>query len=227
MSRKQNGSVLETPVTSQTHRAALAQALKATASKVPKQVVRVPAIDVRTMTIRLTGDTPLLCNKFSTKAKTQISDKQQKKAKQARAAKNPEECFRDSLYPMPGKKGKYGFPASGFKKSAVDSCSFVEGIFKSVAKGAFHVVGNLIEIEGPKPEMQEDIVRIGPVGRKVADIRYRGVFKDWSVRLLIRYNANVISPEQIVNLFNVAGFSVGVGEWRPQRDGSNGTFHVV
>jgi hypothetical protein len=29
-----------------------------------------------------------------------------------------------------------------------------------------------------------------------------------------------------VNLFNVAGFAVGVGEWRPERDGSNGMFHV-
>lgn len=32
--------------------------------------------------------------------------------------------------------------------------------------------------------------------------------------------------EQIVNLFNVAGFACGVGEWRPSKDGSFGTFHV-
>jgi len=28
-------------------------------------------------------------------------------------------------------------------------------------------------------------------------------------------------------LFNVAGFAIGVGDWRPQKDGSNGMFRVV
>jgi hypothetical protein len=30
-----------------------------------------------------------------------------------------------------------------------------------------------------------------------------------------------------VNLFNTAGFAIGVGEWRPQRDGSYGMFHIA
>lgn len=59
-----------------------------------------------------------------------------------------------------------------------------------------------------------------------ADIRYRGEFPEWSTEITLRYNANVLSPEQVANLFNVAGFAVGVGEWRPQRDGSFGMFHV-
>jgi hypothetical protein len=60
-----------------------------------------------------------------------------------------------------------------------------------------------------------------------ADIRYRGEFKDWSCTLRLSYNANVLSPEQIVNLFNVAGYAIGVGEWRPARDGSFGRFRVA
>ena len=39
-------------------------------------------------------------------------------------------------------------------------------------------------------------------------------------------NVNVLSVEQIINLFNVAGFGIGVGEWRPEKDGSYGLFHV-
>ena len=60
-----------------------------------------------------------------------------------------------------------------------------------------------------------------------ADIRYRGEFKEWKASFILRYNANVIGPEQILNLFNTAGFAIGVGEWRPQRDGSFGMFHVA
>jgi hypothetical protein len=36
-----------------------------------------------------------------------------------------------------------------------------------------------------------------------------------------------MSAEQVLNLFNTAGFACGVGEWRPERDGSNGRFRVA
>ena len=59
------------------------------------------------------------------------------------------------------------------------------------------------------------------------DIRIRGEFPEWSTELTVRYNASTLQPEQIINLFNVAGFAIGVGEHRPQKDGSNGMFHVA
>jgi hypothetical protein len=43
----------------------------------------------------------------------------------------------------------------------------------------------------------------------------------------VRFNANVLSAAQIVNLFNTAGFGVGIGEWRPEKDGQFGMFHVA
>jgi hypothetical protein len=42
----------------------------------------------------------------------------------------------------------------------------------------------------------------------------------------VRYNRNVLSAEQIVSLFNTAGFAIGIGEWRPQKNGGFGMFHV-
>jgi hypothetical protein len=51
------------------------------------------------------------------------------------------------------------------------------------------------------------------VGMGTADIRYRGEFKTWSATVTVRYNARVLSADQVVNLFNTAGFAVGVGEW--------------
>ena len=41
------------------------------------------------------------------------------------------------------------------------------------------------------------------------------------------YTFSTLSPEQMLNLFETAGFAVGVGEWRPERDGRNGLFHVA
>jgi len=183
-------------------------------------IVQVPKIDVRTMQIRLVGDSPLICHAWSEKAKKQMLDKQMKKAKTAKEAKDPQRDYEDSLYKHPD--GGYGFPAVGFKSAAVSACRFADGMKMTEARGAFHVVGELVKIEG-EPSMREDMVKLQ---LSTADIRYRGQFYPWAATLTIAYNASVFSPEQIVNLMNLAGFGVGVGEWRPERDGSYGRFHV-
>lgn len=183
--------------------------------------IQIPKIDVRQMTITLIGDSPLICHRWSEKAKKQMLDKQMKKAKTAKEAKDPDADFKASLYGLPD--GGYGFPCVAFKSAAVGACRFSDGIKMTEARGAFHVVGELAKIDGT-PNMREDMVR---VGMGTADIRHRGEFKTWRVSLLISYNASVFSPEQIVNLLNLAGFGVGVGEWRPEKDGSYGRFHVM
>jgi hypothetical protein len=83
---------------------------------------------------------------------------------------------------------------------------------------------NLVRIIGPEPTMREDPVKIG---MGTSDLRYRGEFFPWAARLQVRFNANVLSPAQILNLINTAGFAVGVGEWRPERGGQSGLFHVA
>jgi len=64
------------------------------------------------------------------------------------------------------------------------------------------------------------------IGMGTTDIRYRAEFKEWSADVPIVFNEGVISLEQLVNLFKIAGFGVGVGEWRPERDGIHGTWDV-
>ena len=44
---------------------------------------------------------------------------------------------------------------------------------------------------------------------------------------MIRYDADKITPEQIANLLNHGGQTIGVGEWRPQKNGTLGMFHVA
>ena len=194
---------------------------KAPAAAEQEKVIELPKLNIQHMHITLVGDSSLICHAWSRKAKEQMLAKQMKKAKAAKEAKDPEQDFHDSLYPHP--EGGYGFPAVAFKSAAVDACSHVSGITKVEARGAFHIESDLVKIDGD-PTPREDMVRIA---MGTADIRYRGEFRDWRARIEIRFNANVLSPEQIVNLFNTAGFAIGVGEWRPQRDGSFGMFHVA
>lgn len=195
--------------------------------------VEIPEINLRTMKLTIVGDSSLIVHAWSEKAKKMILDKQMKKATTAKEAKDPWIDFCESLYWLDGMPDKpteediatarFGFPACGFKAAAVDA-GYQQGILakKTTARGAFHIIGDMVEIKGT-PTMREDMVRIG---MGTADIRYRGEFKEWTAELIIRYNPNVMSAEQIVNLINMGGFANGVGEWRPSKDGSFGTFHV-
>ena len=194
---------------------------KASVKSRPVQV-ELPRFDLRTMTVSLVGDAPLICHAWSTKAKKEMLDKHMKKAKASKSAKDPEQDMRDSLYPHP--EGGYGFPTIAFKSAAVDACSHVSGITKVEARGAFHIDGELVKLIAGEPTMREDMVR---VGMGVADIRFRGEFKQWACSFDVRFNAGVLSAEQIVHLFSVAGFGIGIGEWRPQRNGQYGLFHVA
>jgi len=184
--------------------------------------IDLPVLNIQRIEVTLIGDTPLIMHKWSEKAKKEMLDKQMKKAKQAKEAKDPKRDFEDSIYKLDG--GKYGFPVIAFKAAAVTACTSIGGITKVAARQAFHIDGEFAEIEGSEPRMREDMVR---VGMGTADIRFRGEFFPWFTTLSIAHNANVMSAEQILNMLNTAGFGVGIGEWRPEKDGQYGRFHVA
>lgn len=95
-------------------------------------------------------------------------------------------------------------------------------------RGAFFIesdFGDMVEIISDTPVMREDMVR---VGQGTADIRYRGEFRNWSATFRLKYNASGSFPlENIINALNAGGFVCGIGEWRPEKDGAFGTFHVA
>ena len=180
---------------------------------------------------KVKGISPLISHKWSEKAKKEMLDKQMKKAQTTRQAKNPQAEFESSLYLLSnGKhpKGPYGFPAVAFKAAAVRAAKQLDGMNMTDARGLFYIEpddGELVQIHTPEPpEMREDMVRLNG---KSADIRYRGSFVNWSVTLNVRYNADVVSQEQLLNLFELAGFSCGVGEWRMEKGGTFGTFTLL
>jgi hypothetical protein len=186
----------------------------------------IPMLNIQRMEVLLIGDTPLIMHKWSEKAKKEMRDKQTGKARAAKGAKDPERDFQESIYRLPGvKKGErdYAFPAIAFKDAAVTACTSIGGVTKVAARQAFHVEGEYVAILGSEPRMREDMVR---VGMGTADLRYRAEFFPWFAKIRIAHNANVMSAEQIVNMLNAAGFGVGIGDWRPEKNGQNGRFHA-
>jgi hypothetical protein len=174
---------------------------------------------IKEVIIKINGSNSLICNNWSEDTKREMLDKHMKKSKVGRKTKDPEKDYKDSLYQHPD--GGYGFPAIAFKLAAVRAAKQA-GISMTDARVLFYIVGDMVKLTG-KPSMREDMVR---VGKGAADIRHRGEFKKWSANLRIRFNESVISAEQVLNLFSLAGFSVGVGDWRPEKNGQFGTFTI-
>jgi hypothetical protein len=203
----------------------------ATAMPADAKPIVLPRLDILTIKVRIVGDSSLIVHRWSEKAKKEMLDKQMGIASAGKEKKDPERDYRESAYllkPAPRDKpfedGTFGFPTIAFKGAAVEACtSLGKAVTKVAARQAFHMVGELVELEG-RPSMREDMVRLNG---QTADIRYRAEFLQWACQLVIRYNARVLSAEQVVNLLNTAGFAVGVGEWRSEKDGSHGLFSVA
>ena len=213
--------------------------------KAATEVIEIRPIEIKKVTIRIVGDTPLIMHAWSEKAKRMMLEAQMGIAKgKKKDAKNPVDDFIRSMYwltPMPedgtmesfeeaiANGARFGFPVTAFKQAAI-SAAYRMGWAKDKMsmRGAFFIDSDengMIEIHSDAPEMREDMVK---VGMGTADIRYRGEFKNWYADLTISYNANgQYSLENIVNIINAGGYVCGVGEWRPERDGQNGMFHVA
>lgn len=191
--------------------------------------VNLQPIQRKTVSIRIHGDS-LIAHAWGPKAikemltNQQRSKEEKKIAKQNREKKDPVADYEGARYLH---NGKDVFPSTAFKKAMVDA-GFMLGIPRPVIRAAIFVVGEFIEIETKeKPIMREDPVRVGPFNKREADLRYRPEYIEWSATLRIQYREDMFTAEKVAALVQNAGFSIGVGEWRPQKEGQHGRFEMV
>jgi hypothetical protein len=184
-----------------------------------EKTIEIPEIKLRRMVVSIEGQTPLLTNRFGETARQKIEDKQQKKARLAKEARNPEEEFEDAMHVIAD--GVYGFPAVGIKKALVVAGGRFADEKMTHLRGVINIMGDLIPINAGKPTMRSDTVRLA---NGVTSIAYRPQFMPWEMEIPIVFNASIIGEAQILNLFQIAGFAVGLGAWRPECNGVFGQF---
>lgn len=216
-------------------------------------VIQIKPLEVSKINITVVGDTPLIMHKWSAKAKKEMLDAQMGKKKgKAKEAKNPVYDFVQSIYwlgdepqitsdmsPeesqevynqfMQNNTPRFRFPVTAFKQAALSGAYRMGWSKDKVSlRGVFFIESDpdgMIEIQSDAPVMREDMVRIG---MGTADIRYRGEFRNWSAKMTLSYNKNGnYDLESIINMINAGGYICGVGEWRPEKDGTYGMFHVL
>jgi len=193
-----------------------------------KPVTEIPPLEFVDISIKIESISPLIVSHFSSKARKMILDKQMGKAKAKKhEPKDPDADYLASIYWIDDKKGITGFPAVGFKSAMVRAGKAL-GHAMTDTRGAIFVKpdhGDLIQIHG-EHRKREDTVRLTT---GVADIRFRAEYPKWKATLNIQFNLGVISKDQVAQLVELAGFSCGVGEWRPEKSntGSFGRWQIA
>ena len=218
-------------------------------------VITIKPVKLQKAKITIVGDTPLIVHSWSEKAKKEMLAAQQKnkKDKKAMDIRDPFAEFMDAAYwitPEPEEKtpeafeealangAKFGFKTSAIKQAALSACyraglipnqaGMKSSFYINAVDGVHHETGEeLAVIKSDRPPVfREDMVKIGGQA-KTADLRYRPSYVDWKIDLVITLiDTGTFTMESIINAINLGGYMNGIGEWRMERDGDFGRFHV-
>lgn len=213
--------------------------------------ISIPAIRKGELTLKIKGQTDLIVHAFGQKTLRQMLEAQQAdkvKGPKKRKKRDPGAEFVGAFYTLPGKdvpksylkakpwqsfpykKGVFGVPAAGIKQAMINTAGRFLDAKKTELRGAFYIVGvdgsDLVPIEYKSVEMRMDPVRLAGPSR-AADIRFRPGFKDWSVVVNMVFDPDNITKEDLTQLLDRAGFHIGLGDWRQEKNGPFGRFRIA
>jgi hypothetical protein len=171
----------------------------------------------------ITGTSPLIQHAWSEKGLDMMRMTAQERKKREKTKRDPEKEAADSTYRTDD--GEYALPLTAFKAALIGAAHKDFGLEKTLLRKAFFIPSNdsnrCVAMECDEPIIREDIVRIGA---NQTDLRYRPQFNNWRVNIVAEIDRDLLNEQDIVNLVNRAGFSVGIGEWRPEKGGEYGRF---
>lgn len=193
-----------------------------------RKQIELKELQIKTVQVAIEGTAPLITHAFPHKIRLEIEAKQQGKSKTSKhEIRIPEEEFEQAKHISP--LGWEGFPANGFKQAIVRGAKMTGLVMKDTQMALFVIPdcpeSQLVKIDYEICRMRVDPVRLPSTG--TADIRYRPEYTNWKATLTIKYNEGVISLEQVIQCILAAGFGCGIGEWRPEKGGSSGTFKLA
>lgn len=190
--------------------------------------IQIRKLDAETLTVPIVGTASLIVHNWSQKAKQQMLDAQQGR-KSPKALRDPQADYEESLYYT---RDGYGFPVLAFKSATVGAARFFGKSVKMTELRQFLFMTGVPSRDGSQqltpiqgePKMREDMVRVGMGG---TDLRFRGEFLEWRANLTVTYVKTALDKDSVLSLIDAGGMGVGVGEWRPEKRGQNGTYSIA
>lgn len=188
----------------------------------------------QTVEVTIVGTAPYCQNRMGAKIQEQMRLKheegQQAKKRTAKAPKDFGALFEEAQYRLPPDQegNTAGMPASAFRVAMISACRIV-GFKMTLAKMAIFIEADGFDIQDGTPLVRivssaPPIQRVHPVRNAtgVPDLRPRPFWDDWKVTLRIRFDADMFSALDVINLLSRVGVQVGIGEGRPDSKESAG-----
>lgn len=183
--------------------------------------ITIPKLHVARLNVRIEGTTPLIAHRF-TAEKTIHGSESGTTLK--RPPRDPEVEMNAARYVL--EDGGDGFPAIGIKRAMVSAGQRFAEAKGTELNGSFSIPSVLVRLIANEPTMRTDrVVLSGP--SRTTSVAYRPMYDPWAIEFLLQYTMEFVSPDQLINLLNLAGFTVGLGDWRVEKKGSFGQFTVA
>jgi hypothetical protein len=188
-----------------------------------------------TVEILLEGTAPLVVARFSKKAElmAKMAEGSTAKSKKERLARDYDKEAEDARYRAP--EGWEGVNAAAFRAGMISACRLV-GFKMTLAK-----LSTFVEADGF--DLQDGIPLVRVYGKSetftahtrnatgVVDVRSRPMYREWAIKLRVRFDADQFTTQDVYNLVARVGGQVGLCEGRPDSKSSAGcgfgTFRVV
>ena len=201
------------------------------------EVLELKSLDIKTAQVTIVGDGDLVLNKMNDVTSRELIDIRKDKAKNVTEKANEWESIITAIHWRDGKPTD--FSEEGMKKALTENapCLTAFGLKKSFGQAVvqngidtystkfnagMNIVasGNLVPIKFAKHLIDEKLMS----PKRGAPVLVRlNRFTGWSAVFTIQYTGAVYSLEQIVNIINMAGFSIGIGSGRTS---GYGRYHV-
>lgn len=192
--------------------------------------VEIQELHTRRVTYYIVGETPLIMNRFSEKARQEMllpAPKKNKAEKATSLKHDPIAEFRSGIYMTRDANAPTAvhLPTNAFHKAVGQAAIDIPGQAKSVMLRLTSVCTATVNLYG-NPSLFCRMVRSGGMNA-TPDIRTRPIFSEWACEIEFQIVSNLVKESQVTNLLAAAGTIVGMCDWRPQKGGSYGRFRLA
>ena len=194
-----------------------------------KKDVTIRVMDMHHGTIRvwLVGDTPLVFNILSMRAKMELLYPGGGRPRNS-LKHDPVQEFRDSFYHFkdPNAPTLFGLPATAVKKAIASVATSMDGPAKTQIGRLTFVPGNYLPVYG-LPYLFMTPIKTADQAR-TPDIRTRAIIPFWAIPVDVRFMMPHLNPTSVSKLLANAGVIIALGDGRVEKGTlNNGQFHVL
>jgi len=209
--------------------------MKSKTKTVTNETIQVLRLEMSQLHFCILGQSPLIYNAVSEKAKHELLYPGGRKSAVERAGNlkhQPLDEYRNSTYQFaddeqPSKPVTRLFvPGAMFKAAMATAALDIEGIKKTELERLLWVEPRKIPVFGV-PQLLMSITRSSDINR-TPDVRTRAILPEWACFVTVNFVRPKLNETCVGNVLASAGMICGIGDWRQQKgSGDYGRFEIV